>query len=133
MVVVIVPDAASSSPEELAAELRDRWKIGQDVKDLGILMLISAEDRQIAVDFGSNLSPAWRKLDRLLTENALPELENDNYDLAALAGVEAVIEATSLSPENLFAFDFLIKVGTVVVIARVVQNLVIGRRAKAQE
>jgi len=135
LAVVVVSNTGSATPEQLAAEFRDTWGIGQETKDSGILLLISTDDRQAAIDFGDSLSwpPSQREIDRLLETRVLPELENDNYDRAAIAGVDALIEAFTLSPDSVFTIDLLVKVIALIVIGQVVRHLILERRAKARE
>jgi uncharacterized protein len=135
LAVVTVPEIEPfASPKQLAAELRDRWEIGQGEKDQGILLLVSA-DGQAAVDLGSSISfpPSDREIEELLAIHVLPAIDRDRDDRAAIAGVDALIEAVTLSPTSLFLLDGWVKVGTVFVIAIVVRNLVLARRSKTGE
>lgn len=82
--VLIVESLNGEDIERYSMEIAEKWKLGDQEKDNGILLLIAVKEREIRIEVGYGLEGAIPdiKADYLMEEHAYPPLENDDYDTA---------------------------------------------------
>ena len=82
IVVVTVPDLEGRDIEGYSNELFNTWKIGNEEKDNGVLLLISSGDRKVRIEVGYGLEGAINdaKAGRILDDVAIPYMKNNDYD-----------------------------------------------------
>ncbi|MEG2310637.1 MAG: TPM domain-containing protein [Clostridia bacterium] len=86
LVVVTVPDMNGHDISSFTNELFNKFKIGEDLKDNGVLLLIAKKERKVRIEVGYGLEGALNdsKVGRILDDKALPYLKNNDYDNAVL-------------------------------------------------
>lgn len=83
--------------EEYAVELFERWGIGKEGQDNGVLFLISEGDRKVRIEVGygleGDLTDAQSK--RILENQVAPSFRNDDFTTGVDQGVQGIIKAIS--------------------------------------
>ncbi len=83
MAIVTVNETATfSTPREFTAELFNTWGVGKAAQNNGVLFLISVSDRRAEVVVGDGLESVLTqaKVEALLSQQAVPDFRQANYD-----------------------------------------------------
>lgn len=109
--VVTIPSLNGDTIENYAQKLFSVWKIGDQSKKNGLLLLISRDNRQIRLEVGYGLEPYLTdgQAGEILRNYATPFLKNNNYDQAAISTIDQLTHilssqiqpSTSKSNQNL--------------------------------
>lgn len=93
--VLIIPTLNGESLEEYTLRVAETWKLGQEDKDNGALLLVAIEDREMRIEVGYGLEDRLTDLmtGRIITERIIPAFRNGDLDSGVQAGVEAMISA----------------------------------------
>ncbi|MBY6211078.1 TPM domain-containing protein [Microbulbifer agarilyticus] len=96
IVVVTLPDLQGQTIEEYGYQLGRHWKIGQEGKDNGVLLIVAPQDRQVRIEVGYGLEGALTDAisSNIIHTKILPEFRTGNFDGGVTAGVESIIAAT---------------------------------------
>ena len=94
IVVVTVKSLDNMSIEEYANELFNQWKIGDEEKDNGLLLLCSYGDRQFRVEVGYGLEGKLPdgKTGRMQDEYIIPYLKENKFDEGIKNGYSAFLK-----------------------------------------
>lgn len=86
------PGSSNSSIEEFAKGLFNKWGIGNQPKNDGILLLVSIGDRKARIELGAGY-PASRDADanRIMQNTIVPEFRKGNYAAGIEKGVKEII------------------------------------------
>ncbi|MBI4312507.1 MAG: TPM domain-containing protein [Chloroflexi bacterium] len=97
--VVTIVNLGGDTIEGYAVRLFQRWGIGKKGVDNGVLLLVAQEERDIRIEVGYGLEPYITdgKAGRILDQEILPDLRDNNYALGLLKGVRAIEEAIQAS------------------------------------
>jgi uncharacterized protein len=81
--------------DNYAFKVAEHWKLGQESKDNGVLLLISKEDRLISIQVGKGLEGALTDLEssRINRNVIAPLFRAGDYDAGIRAGVSAIVQA----------------------------------------
>lgn len=102
----------SSSVDYFATQLFNNWKIGDSLKNNGVLIVVSELDRKMRIELGAGYSSAWdTKMKSIIDGVFIPQFKSGRYDQGILMGVNRVINTlrnpssinnapTSKSPTN---------------------------------
>ncbi len=92
--VVTVQRVRDATPKELATELFNRWGVGKQNADNGVLMLVSVGDRRVEVEVGYGLEAVLPDsvVGEILDRAVIPHFRNRDYGSGIIAGVEAIGE-----------------------------------------
>lgn len=95
--VVIVPDIEGDDEYDFAYRLFNLWKIGEEGKDNGLLLLYVRNIRAVKFETGLGLEGLLPDafLDRVLNEVMFPLMRQGDIDQGISAGITAVIERLS--------------------------------------
>ncbi len=93
--VIILDDIGGDDINLYSAELAEEWGIGQQGKDNGLLVLLSMEDRKIAIQVGYGLEPVVTDaISKSIIENyILPEFRNGNFYRGLDIGTDQIMKA----------------------------------------
>lgn len=92
MAVVTIRRAEGGTPKQFATRLFNRWGIGKNNGDNGVLMLLVLDSRRIEVESGNGMSsilPAGEVQD-ILQQHAVPRFKQNDYPGGVVAGVQAI-------------------------------------------
>ncbi len=91
--VVLVKSIGEQVPKTAATALFNQWKIGDKIKDNGLLLLLVMDQRRIEFETGYGLEADLPDIIcyRMQQEYMVPEMRAGRTDAAVLAGVAALI------------------------------------------
>lgn len=94
IVIAIIANTEGEDINYLGAQWGQKWGIGQDNKDNGILILLAKEDRKIAINTGygieSSLTDALAK--RIIENTIIPHFKTGDYYSGLNNGTEVVFK-----------------------------------------
>lgn len=92
LVVLMVPTTGPDTIEQFATRVFDKWKLGRQKVDDGILFLIAKDDRTLRFEVGYGLEGAVPdvKAGRIINEFVVPHFRDGDFSAGVVAGVEAV-------------------------------------------
>ena len=93
--VLVLESIGSQRIEDYSAMVFEKWKIGQNGENNGVLLLMAIENKDYYILSGSGLSSVLSvKTLSSISRNAIePYFKEGNYDAAVLAGFERLNEA----------------------------------------
>lgn len=92
--VLVVPDLQGEPIESASIQITDKWKLGDQKKDNGILFLISAGDRKLRIEVGQGLEGILPDVTakRIVSDVVIPYFKARRTSEGIRAGVYAIIE-----------------------------------------
>ena len=93
--VVTINNLDGVGIEEYALTLFDKWSIGKEREDNGILLLSSIQDRQVWIEVGYGLESALSSstADQIISHEVSPAFSQGDYRQGVDNGVAAIIKA----------------------------------------
>lgn len=107
IIVATVPSLDGASIERYATALFAEWGIGGAERDMGLLLLISRDDREMRIEIGYGLHPYFGGImaGRVINDVITPQFRNGNFDAGVTQGVDAIISHLANSPEDAIAIE----------------------------
>ncbi|GAB2774133.1 putative membrane protein YgcG [Hymenobacter luteus] len=101
MVVVTVPSLGGRSAAEYARALGTAWGIGQRDKNNGLVVLLSAQDRQVTIQAGSGLQDRITPelTQRVIREQMTPSFKQGRYFAGLRTGLNTLMLAANPSSD----------------------------------
>lgn len=95
LMVLTIASLEGESLEEYSLRVAESWKIGQQGKDNGALLLIAKQDRKIRIEVGYGLEGSLTDLltGRIIDQEISPRFKAGDYDGGVIAGVVGMAEA----------------------------------------
>jgi uncharacterized protein len=95
--VVTVQTIGNDYIENYAVKLFEEWKIGTKAHDNGVLILIAVQDRKMRIEVGYGLEGVITDTvaDRIIRDQMVPQLRQNNYDAAVQGAVHTVMSAAA--------------------------------------
>lgn len=92
--VVIVETINDEDPNLYAAELGEKWKVGQSGKDNGLVFLVAKGDREMAIQNGYGLEAVLTDAltKRLIEQYIIPQFKADNYYAGIDEGTDQIFK-----------------------------------------
>jgi uncharacterized protein len=96
IVILTIPSLEGENIEEFGIKLAEAWKIGQQVRDNGVLFIVSKQDRKIRIEVGRGLEGKLTDLmaGRIIDQVIKPRFKQGDFDGGIIAGVSALIDGT---------------------------------------
>jgi uncharacterized protein len=93
IVVLIIPTTGIESIEEYSIKVAEKWKIGREGIDDGVILLIAMNDRKIRLEIGYGLEGAIPDAvaKRIIDDIIVPEFKKENFYGGINKGVDAII------------------------------------------
>ncbi|MGJ5672723.1 MAG: TPM domain-containing protein [Nostochopsis sp.] len=94
MAVVTVPETVpASTPKKFATELFNKWGIGKNGQDNGVLFLISVGDRRVEIETGYGVEAILpdAKVGNIIDTQIIPQFKKGDFEAGTLAGTKALI------------------------------------------
>lgn len=107
IIIATVPDLGGSAIEPYATALFAEWGIGGAERDMGLLLLISRDDREMRIEIGYGLHPYFGGImaGRIIRDTITPRFRNQDFDGGVTAGVDAIVAHLANSPEDAIAIE----------------------------
>jgi uncharacterized protein len=96
VVILTVPTLEGEDLEGFSIRVATTWKIGQQTKDNGVLLLVARQERKIRIEVGKGLEGVLTDLlsGRIIDLVFKPHFKRGDYNGGFTAGVAALIDAT---------------------------------------
>jgi uncharacterized protein len=96
IVILTIPALEGENIEEFGIKVAERWKIGHQGKDNGVLFIVSKQERKIRIEVGRGLEGKLTDLmaGRIIDQVIKPKFKQSDFDGGFIAGVSALISAT---------------------------------------
>ena len=93
--ILIVPSLDGEVLEEYALRVAEKWKLGQEERDNGALLLIAINDRKMRIEVGEGLEGVLTDAlsNRIIRNEMAPEFRRGDYEAGVIAGVNGMIKA----------------------------------------
>ena len=93
VVILTIPTLDGESIEDYAFKVFQEWKLGQENKDNGILIVVAPNDRCMRIEVGYGLEATLTDLtaNRIIQNIMTPKFRNEEYSSGILDGTQAVI------------------------------------------
>lgn len=94
VVVLTIPSIGGESIEEYATRVFNEWKLGQEGKDNGVLIIVVPEERRMRIEVGYGLEGILTDLtaSRIIQFVMTPKFKDGDYDGGIVDGALAVID-----------------------------------------
>jgi len=94
--VLTVPSLQGDDIDQFAIRVAEQWKLGQQGKDNGVLMVIAQAERKVRIEVGMGLQGVLPDItaSRIIREVMRPHLKSGNFDQGVTVGTDAIIAAT---------------------------------------
>ncbi len=105
--VVIVPTTNGLPIFDYALQVAEKWQLGDDAIDDGLLIVVAVNDRDMYILTGYGLEGVLpdAAVNRIIREDITPLFKQDNYGAGILAGVDALKSRLTADPEVLARAD----------------------------
>lgn len=106
--VAVIDSLDGNTIEDYAAGLFEKWGIGKQDQDNGILLLVSIEDRELRLEVGYGLEGTITDIEagNIINNIIVPRFKENNYEVGIYNGVIAVSnEINSDYGKNLLAYS----------------------------
>jgi uncharacterized protein len=96
VVILTIPALEGEDLEGFSIRVATTWKIGQQTKDNGVLLLVAKQERKIRIEVGKGLEGVLTDLlsGRIIDLVIKPNFKRGDYGGGLVAGVAAIIDAT---------------------------------------
>jgi len=93
--ILLIPSLEGEVLEDYALRVAEKWKLGQENKDNGALLLIAVNDRKMRIEVGQGLEGVLTDAmcSRIMRNELSPAFRKDDYDGGVNAAVQAMISA----------------------------------------
>jgi uncharacterized protein len=94
--VLTVPSLEGDTIDQFAIRVAEQWKLGQQGKDNGVLMVIAQAERKVRIEVGMGLQGVLPDItaSKIIREVMRPHLKSGNFDQGINVGTDAIIAAT---------------------------------------
>ncbi|MGO2340677.1 MAG: TPM domain-containing protein [Psychrobacter sp.] len=105
--VVIVPTTNGLPIFDYALQVAEKWQLGSEDIDDGLLMVVAVNDRDMYILTGYGLEGVLpdAAVSRIIREDITPLFKQNDYGAGILAGVDALNERLTTDPEVLARAD----------------------------
>lgn len=94
--VLTVSSLQGDDIDQFAIRVAEQWKLGQQGRDNGVLMIIAQAERKVRIEVGMGLQGVLPDItaSRIIRDVMRPGLKSGNFDQAVAAGTDAIMAAT---------------------------------------
>ncbi len=96
IVILTIPSLEGENIEEFSIKVAEVWKIGQQQRDNGILLIVSKQERKIRIEVGRGLEGRLTDLmaGRIIDQVIKPRFKQGDFNAGFITGASALIDAT---------------------------------------
>ncbi|MCL9998996.1 MAG: TPM domain-containing protein [Erythrobacter sp.] len=108
IIVATVPSLGGASIETYATTLfTDKWGIGGEKRDTGLLLLIAPTERKMRIEVGYGLHGWFGGImaGRVINDVIAPRFKEGNFDAGVTDGVAAILAHLAKAPEDAIAIE----------------------------
>ncbi|PIP93067.1 MAG: hypothetical protein COW00_19160 [Bdellovibrio sp. CG12_big_fil_rev_8_21_14_0_65_39_13] len=90
--ILVVKDLASEPIESYSIKVVDKWKLGKEKSDNGVLFIIAPNDRQVRIEVGTGLEGDLTDAQSgRIIRQVLPYFKQNRYQDGVIVGVNAIL------------------------------------------
>ena len=95
--VLTIPSLQGESIERFSIRVAEKWKVGQEKLDNGVLLIIARNDRKLRIEVGYGLEGKLTDLvsGQIIRNIITPEFKAGNFDQGVIDGINAMIAVVS--------------------------------------
>lgn len=92
--VLTVPNLQGETIEQASIQIVDKWKLGTEKGDNGVLILVSRDDRKVRIEVGQGLEGTIPDITakRIVSDVMIPIFRQGDFSQGIVAGAAAVIQ-----------------------------------------
>jgi uncharacterized protein len=107
VIVATVPSLDGESVERYATKLFETWGIGGAERDMGLLLLVAPNDREVRIEVGYGLHPFMTDIlsGRIIRDAIIPRFKQNDYTGGIVAGVDAIVTQLDMTPADAKAIE----------------------------
>jgi len=96
VVVLTIESLQGDNIDQFSIRVAESWKIGQQGRDNGVLLVLAKEERKVRIEVGLGLQGVLPDITagRIIRDVMRPYLKAGNFDQGIEAGVDGIIAAT---------------------------------------
>ncbi len=100
--VFITSSLQGEEIEQVTIQIFDKWKLGDEKKDNGILFLIAPAEKKMRIEVGQGLEGDLPDViaKRIIADVVTPYFKRQEYDFGVAQGVAAIAHYINASPEQ---------------------------------
>lgn len=93
--ILTIPSLEDYPIEEYALQVSEKWKLGQQGKDNGVLLLVAVNDRRIRIEVGYGLEGVLPDAlcNQIIRNEMAPYFRKNDYEGGIQAGVNSMLKA----------------------------------------
>jgi uncharacterized protein len=93
--ILIIPSLDGDVLEEYSLRVVEKWKLGDETKDNGVLLLIAVSDHKMRIETGYGLEGVLTDAvcSRIIRNEIAPKFRQNDFDGGVTAGINAIISA----------------------------------------
>ncbi|MBF0298130.1 MAG: TPM domain-containing protein [Oligoflexia bacterium] len=93
VVVLTIPTLEEENLEEFSIKVAQKWQIGKNKKDNGVILLVAKQERKVRIEVGRGLEGKLTDLvsGRIIRQEIVPYFREEDYNLGLVAGVNSII------------------------------------------
>ncbi len=105
LIVATIPSLDGEPIEPYATRLFSTWGIGGAERDMGLLLLVARDDREMRIEIGYGLHPYFGGImaSRIIRDTITPRFRNGDFDGGVTQGIAAIMAHLENSPEDAIA------------------------------
>ena len=94
VVVLTIPSLEGEVIEDFSIRVAEKWKVGQKVKDNGVILLVARDDRKVRIEVGRGLEGKLTDLvsGRIIRNSIIPNFKKGDFDNGIWAGTGDIID-----------------------------------------
>ncbi len=94
ILIVTIHNLQGADENIVAAQIGEDWKIGEEEKDNGIVILVSKNDRKVAIQsgYGTNIHLTATKTKQIISNEIIPYFKKNNFYRGLDKGTEAIFQ-----------------------------------------
>jgi uncharacterized protein len=91
--VLIVPSLEGMPIEQATIQITDKWKLGDEKKDNGVLFLVSTQERAMRIEVGQGLEGAIPDIyaKRIISDQVIPLFRSKKYSTGIVVGTHQIL------------------------------------------
>jgi uncharacterized protein len=101
--ILVLPYLRGLTIEEASIKVMDKWKLGDQKRDDGILILIADKERKVRIEVGQGLEGALPDIEakHIIEDLVVPQLKKGRREPAVVAAVQSILHHVRKEyPEN---------------------------------
>ncbi|MDD4988547.1 MAG: TPM domain-containing protein [Candidatus Izemoplasmatales bacterium] len=93
--VLVVKTTGDMSIEEYGIRVAEKWKVGNEGADDGVIIILATQDRKVRIELGKGAPITSAQAGKVIDEQMIPSLKNSDWSTAIASGADGLITLMS--------------------------------------